>query len=136
MPAAGTGLAAKRAVLCAFAILTLVYALVAAPKASPPAQTKSGARGTAAQKTPQARGREVYISNCARCHGGDGQGQTTLGRSVEAPDMTDARWHARRSARRMTQSVARGRGQMPAFAGKLTRAEIAAAVAYVRTLRK
>jgi cytochrome c oxidase cbb3-type subunit 3 len=120
-------------------ILTLGYALVAAPKEAAreeaPSQSERVARPKAAQKT-QARGREVYVSNCARCHGGDGRGQTTLGLSVEAPDMTDARWHARRGTRRMTQAVARGRGQMPAFAGKLTKAEIAAAVAYVRTLRK
>ena len=135
MPAGVRGLAAKRAVLCAFVIFTLGYALAAAPKESAPAQSASVARQTAAQKT-RGRGREVYVSNCARCHGGDGRGQTTLGRSVEAPDMTDARWHARRGTRRMTQAVARGRGQMPAFAGKLTKHEIAAAVAYVRTLRK
>lgn len=135
MPAGVTGLAVKCAVLCAFVIMTLGYALAAAPREAATAQAKSGARRASAQKT-QARGREVYISNCARCHGGDGRGQTTLGLSVEAPDMTDARWHARRGARRMTQSVARGRGQMPAFAGKLTKAEIAATIAYVRTLRK
>lgn len=136
MSAGGTGHAAKGAALCAFVILTLGYALVAAaPEEEAPAQSERVARPSAAQRT-RARGREVYISNCARCHGGDGRGQTTLGLSVEAPDMTDARWHARRGARRMTQSVARGRGQMPAFAGKLAKNDIAAVVAYVRTLRK
>jgi mono/diheme cytochrome c family protein len=36
----------------------------------------------------------------------------------------------------MIASVANGRGQMPAFRKKLTRPEIAAAIAYVRTLRR
>jgi len=55
---------------------------------------------------------------------------------VEPPDMTDAAWQRRRSNARMIASVTNGRGQMPAFKKKLTRQEIAAAVAYVRTLKR
>jgi cytochrome c oxidase cbb3-type subunit 3 len=130
-----TNLASKRAA-AAFLILTLGYALTAArTTGSPPTmQDKRAARRTAAQTLEQ--GREVYIQNCARCHGGDGLGKTRLGLSVEAPDMTDPRWQSRRSRRRMTQSVVKGRGQMPAFAGKLTRDEIASAIAYVRALKR
>lgn len=61
------------------------------------------------------RGRAVYSEHCKRCHGSDGQGRTR----------TDE-W--------MSASVANGRGQMPAFRKKLTRQEIAASIAYVRTL--
>ena len=86
---------------------------------------------------PQAaRGREVYMSNCARCHGADGMSHTSMGQMTEAPDLTDAAWQSRRSAARMIASVTNGRGEMPAFRRKLSRQEIAAAVAYVRALRR
>jgi cytochrome c oxidase cbb3-type subunit 3 len=81
-------------------------------------------------------GRTVYANNCARCHGGDGTGQTTMGQMTEAPNLTDAGWHRGKSASRMAASVANGRGQMPAFKKKLSRQEIAAAVAYVRALKR
>jgi cytochrome c oxidase cbb3-type subunit 3 len=82
------------------------------------------------------RGRAVYATNCARCHGGDGMSQTTMGRMTEAPDLTDAGWQRGKSGARMAASVANGRGQMPAFKKKLSRQDIAAAVAYVRTLKR
>ena len=55
---------------------------------------------------------------------------------VEPPDLTDPAWQRQRSNARLTGSVASGLGQMPAFRKKLTRHEIAAAVAYVRTLKR
>ncbi|MCA1592029.1 MAG: cytochrome c [Acidobacteria bacterium] len=81
------------------------------------------------------KGRAVYVANCARCHGGDGLGQTRVGEMVEAPNLTNARWQARRSDSRIKGSIARGRGQMPAFSKKLSRDEVAAVIAYVRTLK-
>ena len=50
--------------------------------------------------------------------------------------MTDPAWQRQRSNARMIASVSNGRGQMPAFKKRLTRQEIAAAVAYVRTLSR
>src|ERR1044072_8553654 len=81
-------------------------------------------------------GRTVYADNCARCHGSDGTGQTPMGQMTEAPNLTDAAWQRGKSRSRMTASVTNGRGQMPAFKKKLSRQAIAAAVAYVRTLRR
>ena len=82
------------------------------------------------------RGREVYTANCGRCHGADGQGHTRMAEMVEPPDMSDPAWQRQRSSSRMVASVTNGRGQMPAFKKKLSRQEIAAAVAYVRTLKR
>jgi len=82
-----------------------------------------------------ANGRAVYTNNCARCHGGDGTGQTTMGQMTEAPNLTDPAWLRGKSTSRMVSSVANGRGQMPAFKKKLSRAEITAAIAYIRTLK-
>jgi cytochrome c oxidase cbb3-type subunit 3 len=82
------------------------------------------------------RGRAVYANNCARCHGGDGTSQTTMGQMTEAPNLTDPAWQKGKSTARMVSSVANGRGDMPAFKKKLSRQDIAAAVAYVRTLKR
>ncbi|MFL6257480.1 MAG: c-type cytochrome [Pyrinomonadaceae bacterium] len=86
--------------------------------------------------SPAARGRTVYEAKCARCHGADGAGRTRMAEIVEPPDLTDPAWQRQRSNARMVASVANGRGQMPAFKKRLTRQEIAAAVAYVRTLKR
>ena len=90
-------------------------------------------QGRAAQSE---RGRAVYSANCVRCHGADGAGRTRMAEMVEPPDMSDPAWQRGRSTSRMIASVANGLGQMPAFRKKLSKKEIAAAVAYVRTLRR
>ena len=108
----------------------LAFAVGAASGAS---ATPSDSRRGSAQAE---RGRAVYTANCARCHGGDGMSHTSMGQMTEAPDLTDVAWQSRRSAARMIASVTNGRGEMPAFKRKLSRQEIAAAVAYVRTLRR
>ena len=87
-------------------------------------------------KAQAGRGRGVFVANCARCHGADGTSHTSMGEMTQAPDLTDAAWQARRSDARMIASVTNGRGEMPAFKRKLSRPEIAAAVAYVRTLKR
>jgi cytochrome c oxidase cbb3-type subunit III len=116
----------KALVLCAIVLSFSSLAAVAAVSGEP--ESKKSKR--------PADGRTVYSNNCARCHGGDGTGQTTMGQMTEAPNLTDAAWHRGKSASRMAASVANGRGQMPAFKKKLSRQEIAAAVAYVRTLKR
>jgi mono/diheme cytochrome c family protein len=73
-------------------------------------------------------GAEVFSTSCAGCHGADAGGaigpQLSGGAVVEAfPDEAD-----------QIVVVTEGRGGMPAFAGQLTPEEIAAVVAYTRTL--
>ncbi|MBV9927119.1 MAG: cytochrome c [Acidobacteria bacterium] len=112
------------------AVACLLGATAAVSGYSAAAQKKGGAQSQVA------RGREVYTSSCVRCHGADGAGHTRLAEIVEPPDMTDPAWQRQRSTARMIASVSNGRGQMPAFKKKLSRQDIAAAVAYVRTLKR
>ena len=100
----------------------------AASGVSTSAETKS--------KSQAAKGRNVYTANCARCHGGDGMGKTMMGEMTLAPNLSVATWQSQRSTSRMVASVANGRGQMPAFKKKLSKGDIAAAVAYVRSLKR
>jgi cbb3-type cytochrome c oxidase subunit III len=106
------------------------------------AVTVAGASGVRAntdskgKSSAVARGRSVYEANCARCHGGDGTSHTTMGEMTQAPNLTDAAWQSRHSTSRMISSVSNGRGDMPAFKKKLSARDIAAAVAFVRTLKR
>ena len=119
-----------KVVVC-LAVAGLFAAAAAASNVSTAAETKKG-RGP----SQVGRGREVYAANCGRCHGADGAGHTRMAEIVEPPDMTDPAWQRRRSNTRMIASVFNGLGQMPSFKKKLSRQEIAAAVAYVRTLKR
>jgi cbb3-type cytochrome c oxidase subunit III len=90
-------------------------------------------------ESPQARGRTLYMQNCARCHGADGHSQTEMGQLYDATDLTDARWWRDQhiSNQRLTNSITNGKkGGMPAFGKKLSRTDINALVAFVRTFKK
>jgi mono/diheme cytochrome c family protein len=82
---------------------------------------------------------DLFRNNCARCHGGDGRGDTTLGHTYKAPDFTDPEWWRKHSdittTARLTSIVSRGKGGMPAFGKKLTRTEIRSLVGYVRRFK-
>jgi cbb3-type cytochrome c oxidase subunit III len=80
---------------------------------------------------------EMFNDRCARCHGEDGRGRTVIGRMVGAPDFTkEGWWDGEKDERRFVRSIAEGRGEMPAFGKKLSRPEIRALAAYVRTFRE
>lgn len=117
----------------AFVLWAGLFVFVAAAAASAVSTAGEPNKGRAAQV---ARGRAVYEANCARCHGADGAGRTRMAEFVEPPDMSDPAWQRARSNSRMIASIADGLGQMPGFRKKLSKQEIAAAVAYVRTLRR
>src|SRR5947209_16811626 len=120
----------KRVKVFVFWAGVIAFVVFAASGVSSLADTNKGKSSTVA------RGRSVYTANCARCHGADGQSHTSMGEMTEAPNLTDAAWQSRRSSARMISSVTNGHGGMPAFKKKLLPQEIAAAVAYVRTLKR
>ena len=74
----------------------------------------------------------LYVSNCARCHGADGRGNTQLGQEMGIPDLTTSRM----SSARIKQVIAKGDGDMPAFGKKLKAAQITSLANYVRALRR
>lgn len=106
----------------------------------------TGTRATAPQRrksTAKPRGGEpvgdVFRNNCARCHGADGRGDTPLGITYKAPDFTDPEWWQKHSnitnSATLISIVSRGKGGMPAFGKKLSRAEIRRLVGYVRRFK-
>src|SRR6266567_9029411 len=96
-----------------------------------------GAERTSAQsKRSSSFAVDLFRTNCARCHGADGRGDTPLGHTYNAPDFTDTEWWRKHSditsTGRLVSIVSHGKGGMPAFGKKLKRSEIKALVNYVR----
>ena len=81
----------------------------------------------------------IFRTNCARCHGADGRGETPLGQTYQAPNFADDGWWRTNSKITATRSlvtiVSNGKGGMPAFGKKLKPSEIKSLVNYVRRFR-
>jgi cbb3-type cytochrome c oxidase subunit III len=106
--------------------------LLCAWRALPAPREKTGAENRESTQTPA-----LFKEKCSRCHGDDGRGQTVIGQMVGAPNFTDEGWWSEeKNERRFVHSITEGRGEMPAFGKKLTRPDIKALAAYVRTFRK
>lgn len=124
----------KGAVVAASLLLFCGYVWDPSRAAARGTQARERAGGGSGPKTSQIKA--LFDERCARCHGRDGRGQTRLGEMLELPDFADAEWQKSASDERMRNSIRDGVGQMPAFARKLSRSEIAALVAYVRGFAK
>lgn len=74
--------------------------------------------------------RSLYIQNCARCHGSNGKAQTALGKKLEADDLTASN----ASTAKIIRTVTNGRGDMPSFKKRLSKAQIASIAGYVKSL--
>lgn len=82
------------------------------------------------------RAKELYLKNCARCHGDDGRAQTPLGQRLKAGNLADARWQWETSDKRIAEIITNGEERMPAFGKKLSPEEVELVVTHVRTLRE
>lgn len=76
---------------------------------------------------------EIYKSKCASCHGADGSGQTPVGKSMKIRDLRSPDVQKQTDAD-LQKIMADGKGKMPAYKAKLSVADIASLVAYVRGL--
>jgi mono/diheme cytochrome c family protein len=70
-------------------------------------------------------GRQLFLKNCAHCHGADAHGD-------EGPDLHNLDWTDGQIATRIRNGK---KGQMTAFAGKFSAQQINDVVAYLRTLK-
>lgn len=76
-------------------------------------------------------GREVFVANCASCHGMDARG----GHAFGAPDLTDRTWIHGGDAQSVFNTIHYGRtGHMPHWEGRLSPADIRLLTLYVGTL--
>ncbi len=87
--------------------------------------------GRAGDPEAAARGRQLFLDNCAACHGEDGRGS----REVGAPNLTDEIWLYGGEAENIRAQVTRPRhGVMPAWAGRLPPESIKMVTIYVHGL--
>ena len=82
-----------------------------------------------------------WMNNCMQCHGPDGSANTSMGKALNAKDLTNATIQSSftdaEAAAAIKDGVTKdGMTRMLAFSGKLSDDEIKALVAYVRTLKK
>ncbi len=75
---------------------------------------------------------KVYRNNCQKCHGEDGKG-TTRGKTLGAPDFTDASWQAKVSDTEFLDAITNGKEKMPSWKGKLSPEEMIAVERFVRS---
>ncbi|HEV2679390.1 MAG TPA: cytochrome c [Rhodanobacter sp.] len=77
---------------------------------------------------------DTYKSKCAMCHGADGMASGPAGKAMKVPAITEAVFKAPEA--NLIESTKKGKGKMPAYAGKLTDSQIKEVVAYMLTLKK
>jgi cytochrome c oxidase cbb3-type subunit 3 len=81
--------------------------------------------------TNLAKGKELFIANCAACHGEEGRGNRELG----APNLTGRNWVYGSDERTIIETINNGRGGvMPGWATRLDETTVKALAVYVHTL--
>jgi len=81
---------------------------------------------------------EVYLKNCASCHGKDGKAQTSVAKKLGVKDLSQSKL----TDEQIEQQIRDGRpadqnsAKMPAFKDRLTAEEIKSLVAVVKEFRK
>jgi mono/diheme cytochrome c family protein len=83
----------------------------------------------------QGSGADTYKSKCTMCHGADGLASGPAGKAMQVPAFNSPA-AAKATTAEMIAITTNGKGKMPAYAGKLTDAQIKEVVAYVKTLQK
>lgn len=89
----------------------------------------SGNSTANAQSSNRISPRSLYTQNCAKCHGADGKARTTLGKKLGADDISGGV-----STSKVIRTATNGRGDMPSFKKRLTKAQISAIAGYVHSL--
>jgi mono/diheme cytochrome c family protein len=74
---------------------------------------------------PAVTGRALFLKNCAHCHADDATGD-------EGPDLHGLKKGDDWIARRIRNGI---KGEMTAFGGKFSQADVDAIIAYLRTLK-
>jgi mono/diheme cytochrome c family protein len=108
--------------LAAIALILVLLAGLASAGNSPPASGSAAARST-------------FKLQCSSCHGQNGAGDTSVGKSLKAADLRSAEVQKQTEAQ-LAQVISDGRNNMPSFSDSLTQDQIRALVAYIRKLAK
>ena len=80
-------------------------------------------------------GGAIYKKQCAMCHGPDGSGATSMGKTFKLRDLKSADVQGMTDAQ-LTDIITKGKGKMPAYGTKLGPDGVTAVVGYLRTMAK
>jgi len=80
-------------------------------------------------------GAATFKAKCAVCHGPDGAGQTTMGKTLKVSDLSSAAVQ-KQSDSDLTATITNGKNKMPAFGKSLSGAQIKDVVGYLREIAK
>ena len=88
--------------------------------------------------TRAASGRDLFMVNCASCHGSDGSAQTAIGRKLGAKSLIDSKLKTAEIEKQISFGAKDTNGvlKMPAFNQKLTSEEIADLAVFVKSLQR
>lgn len=88
------------------------------------------------EAAPDGRGRALFLTACARCHGPEGAGGLPLFDGGPSPrNFRDRAFHAERTDEQIRLTIVNGKGTgMPPFGPTFKDEELAALVAHVRSL--
>jgi len=83
----------------------------------------------------------IYDKQCAKCHGKDGKGKTTMGKKLKAKDYTDPKVQEKLKDEEMIKLTMEGKKKgsktlMKPYKDKLSEKEIKDLVAYIRKFKK
>jgi cytochrome c6 len=91
-----------------------------------------GALGVSARA--QDAGAATYKTKCAVCHGPDGKGDTSVGKTNKIRDLGSADVQKQSDAE-LTTTIADGKGKMPAYGKSLKPDQVKELVAFIRSLK-
>jgi cytochrome c oxidase cbb3-type subunit 3 len=76
----------------------------------------------------------TFAQRCSGCHGEDGKGKTGFGMEMKAPDFTSEGWQKSIDDAQILRVITEGKKKtsMMAFGERLSQAEIASLVPYLR----
>ena len=81
---------------------------------------------------------DIFEKRCIFCHGADGRGKTKKGKQFKAPNFTGDKWQKHTTDKEIVEAITDGvpKTKMPAFKEKLSSAEIASMVPFLRAFAK
>jgi mono/diheme cytochrome c family protein len=79
-----------------------------------------------------ANGKALYDANCAACHGPQGDGDTVIGKTLQATDLRSPELLKKTNAELSASIIDGKNNKMPPFKGKLKTEEVTALLKYVR----
>ena len=120
--------------VCAALLLILAPAAILGGRPQESAAPKASGKIT---PEIQAKAKKVYSQDCALCHNENGDGQTEIGKSMNAGNWTKPEVLGNKSDEALTELIRKGKGNMPAEAeGRVDDVTLKAMLAYIHQLAK